>query len=84
MKAIGGLVVAALAAAAIMVAGSGGTASGQDGKPVFTVGYWQDVDSMNPLVGVTVAAYEAWIIQYATLTDKAAKDFSVAPGLAES
>ena len=35
-------------------------------------------------VGVTVAAYEAWNIQYATLTDKAAKDFSVTPGLAES
>ena len=28
---------------------------------------------MNPLIGVTVAAYEAWNIQYATLTDKAAE-----------
>ena len=39
---------------------------------------------MNPLVGVTVPAYEAWNIQYATLTDKAPKDFSPIPGLAES
>ena len=39
---------------------------------------------MSPLIGVTVAAYEAWTIQYATLTDKAAKDFSVIPGLAKS
>ena len=39
---------------------------------------------MNPLAASTVAAYEAWNIQYATLTDKAAKDFSPIPGLAES
>ena len=34
---------------------------------------------MSPLIGVTVASYEAWNLQYATLTDKAAKDFSVHP-----
>ena len=39
---------------------------------------------MNPLIGVTVAAYEAWNIQYATLTDKAASDFHTIPGLAKS
>ena len=39
---------------------------------------------MSPLIGVTVAAYEAWNIQYATLTDKAASDFHTIPGLAES
>jgi len=82
---IAGIVAAVVVATALALAGSGGSASGQDGKPrVFTVGYTQDVDSFNPTVGVTVAAYEAWNIQYATLTDKAAKDFSVAPGLAES
>jgi peptide/nickel transport system substrate-binding protein len=80
-----GVIVAASIAAAVLVFGAGGTASGQNGKPqVFTVGYTQDIDSMNPTIGVTVAAFEAWNIQYATLTDKAAKDFSVAPGLAES
>ena len=85
MTRIAGIVAAVVVATALALAGSGGSASGQDGKPrVFTVGYTQDVDSFNPTVGVTVAAYEAWNIQYATLTDKAAKDFSVAPGLAES
>ena len=84
MRVIGGILAAAVAAAVLVLAGSGGTAGGQEEKPVFTVGYWQDVDSMNVTVGVTVAAYEAWNIQYATLTDKAAKDFSVTPGLAES
>jgi peptide/nickel transport system substrate-binding protein len=39
---------------------------------------------MNPIVGVTVPAYEAWNIQYATLTDKSPKDFSPIPGLAKS
>ena len=58
---------------------------GEDGKQVvFDVGDPQGIDSMSPLIGVTVAAYEAWNIQYATLTDKAAKDFSVIPGLAKS
>ena len=61
-------------------------AQGQDGgkQVVFDVGDPQGIDSMSPLIGVTVAAYEAWNIQYATLTDKAAKDFSIMPGLAKS
>ena len=85
VRRIGGIVAAGVVAAGLVLAGSGGSASGQDGKPlVFTVGYTQDIDSMNVAVGVTVAAFEAWNIQYATLTDKAAKDFSVTPGLAES
>ena len=50
----------------------------------FDVGDPQGIDSMNPLIGVTVAAYEAWNIQYATLTDKAASDFHTIPGLAKS
>ena len=37
---------------------------------------------MNPVRGVTVAAFEAWNMVYPTLTDKAAKDFGVIPGLA--
>jgi peptide/nickel transport system substrate-binding protein len=57
----------------------------QTKKPVtFTVGDTQNIDSMNPIVGVTVPAYEAWNIQYATLTDKSPKDFSPIPGLAKS
>jgi peptide/nickel transport system substrate-binding protein len=53
-------------------------------QTVFDVGDPQGIDSMSPLIGVTVAAYEAWNIQYATLTDKAASDFHTIPGLAES
>jgi peptide/nickel transport system substrate-binding protein len=64
------------------------TAAAQEGKPrkpvVFNVGDAAGIDSMNPLVGVTVPAYEAWNIQYATVTDKSPKDFSPIPGLAES
>jgi peptide/nickel transport system substrate-binding protein len=85
VKLMAGLLGAVLASAALLVGLTGGTARGQDGgSAVFTVGNTQDIDSMNPLVGVTVQAYEAWNLQYATLTDKAAKDFSVTPGLAES
>ncbi len=57
---------------------------GGEKKVIFQVGDPQGIDSMNPLIGVTVAAYEAWNIQYATLTDKAASDFHTIPGLAES
>jgi peptide/nickel transport system substrate-binding protein len=76
--------LALLVAGALLDASPGGTARGQAKPKVFTVGLVQDIDSMNPLVGVTVAAYEAWNIQYATLTDKSAKDFSPIPGLAQS
>jgi peptide/nickel transport system substrate-binding protein len=58
--------------------------SGGGKQTVFDVGDPQGIDSMNPLIGVTVAAYEAWNIQYATLTDKAASDFHTIPGLAKS
>jgi peptide/nickel transport system substrate-binding protein len=85
----GMLAVAALAAGVTAVAAQGQ----EDGEPVresesagtvFDVGDPQGIDSMSPLIGVTVAAYEAWNLQYATLTDKAADDFSIIPGLATS
>jgi peptide/nickel transport system substrate-binding protein len=60
------------------------TAQGQndDETTIFDVGDPQGIDSMSPLVGITVAAYEAWNLQYPTLTGKAAKDFSTVPALA--
>ena len=73
-----------------------GTASGQDEgdgstttapadqQLTLTVGLTQEIDSPNVTVGYTVAAYEVWNLQYATLTDKAADDFETIPGLAES
>ena len=69
---------------ALVVGLSAVSAQSQDGPVTFDVGDPQGIDSMSPLIGVTVAAYEAWNIQYATLTDKAAKDFSTIPALAES
>ena len=75
------LALTLFAGAATAIAQEEGTPS----KPVvFNVGDTQGIDSMNPLVGVTVPAYEAWNIQYATLTDKSPKDFSTIPGLATS
>jgi peptide/nickel transport system substrate-binding protein len=71
----------AVALLAIVGAAPAGSAT----KPIaFNVGDTQGIDSMNPIVGVTVPAYEAWNIQYATLTDKSPKDFSTIPGLAKS
>jgi peptide/nickel transport system substrate-binding protein len=78
------LPIAALLAAAL-VAATVSRAADDDGKIVtLRVGLDQDVDSWNPLVGVTVPAYEVWNLQYATLTDKAASDFHTIPGLASS
>jgi peptide/nickel transport system substrate-binding protein len=73
---------ALLAVGALAVAAPVGS---QTKKPVvFNVGDAAGIDTMNPIVGVTVPAYEAWNIQYATLTDKSPKDFSTIPGLAQS
>jgi len=82
----GRILAGALACAAATVAIAVTSASGQEGaKPLtLTVGLQQDLDSANPTVGVTVAAYEFWNLQYATLTDKSSKDFSPIPGLASS
>ena len=75
---------AAIALVTVVAGGAAINASGQDGPVTFDVGEPQGIDSMNPLVGQLVPSYEAWNLQYATLTDKAAKDFSTIPGLAES
>jgi peptide/nickel transport system substrate-binding protein len=75
--------VVALALIAVVAAAPAGSQSKH--KPVvFNVGDTQNIDSMNPIVGVSVPSYEAWNIQYATLTDKSPKDFSPIPGLAQS
>ncbi len=55
-----------------------------DEKVVLTVGNVGKLDSPNVTVGYTVEAYELWNLHYATLTDKAADDFALIPGLAES
>ena len=75
----------ALATAALGATVGGVPAPTSAADPItLTVGLLQDVDSPNVTVGYTVAAYELWNLQYATLTDKAADDFATIPGLAES
>src|SRR3954470_11314182 len=76
------LLLAVLMAVSAQSQDSGGGGGGK--ASIFDLGDPQGIDSMNPLVGVTVAAFEAWNIQYATLTDKAADDFHTIPGLAAS
>jgi peptide/nickel transport system substrate-binding protein len=50
----------------------------------FTVGFLQDVDSLNPYVGILASSYEAWNVTYDLLVQYSAKDFSPQPGLASS
>jgi peptide/nickel transport system substrate-binding protein len=77
--------LAAASMAVALLAVVGAAPAGSATKPVvFNVGDTQGIDSMNPIVGVTVPAYEAWNIQYATLTDKSPKDFTTIPGLAKA
>ena len=56
----------------------------EDDSVVLRIGLTQDWETLNPTVGFAVSEYEIWNIHYATLTDKAAADFEVEPGLAES
>jgi peptide/nickel transport system substrate-binding protein len=56
----------------------------EDAPVTLTVGLLQDLDSPNVTAGYLVSSYEVWNLQYATLTDKAAADFAIEPGLAES
>ncbi len=76
----------ALALMVTIAAGTGAVSAGtDDDSPVtLTVGVIQDLDTPNVTAGVLVSSYELWNLQYATLTDKAAADFAITPGLAES
>jgi peptide/nickel transport system substrate-binding protein len=56
----------------------------EEAPVTLTVGLLQDLDSPNVTAGYLVSSYEVWNLQYATLTDKAAADFAIEPGLAES
>ncbi|MEO8322577.1 MAG: ABC transporter substrate-binding protein, partial [Actinomycetota bacterium] len=55
-----------------------------DEKIVFTMGDDNDIDSMNPTVGVEAPAYVMYALNYDLLTTYDLKDLSPAPGLAES
>ena len=53
-------------------------------KSTFTVGFLQDVDSLNPFVGILSSSYEVWSVTYDKLTGYSQKDFSPVPELASS
>ncbi|MFN8021098.1 MAG: ABC transporter substrate-binding protein [Acidimicrobiales bacterium] len=68
----------------VPVAAATSVVSADDAAPVtLTVGLLQDLSSPNVTVGYLVSDYEVYNLQYATLTDKSADDFSTIPGLAE-
>jgi peptide/nickel transport system substrate-binding protein len=60
------------------------SAQEEDDQVTLRVGLTQDWETLNPTSGFAVSEYEVWNVHYATLTDKAADDFEVSPGLAES
>jgi peptide/nickel transport system substrate-binding protein len=84
VRTTGRRLAACVATCAVATAIAVAPASAATKPVVFNVGDTQGIDTMNPIVGVTVPAYEAWNMQYATVTDKSPKDFSPMPGLAES
>ncbi len=63
---------------------SSSSPSPSSSKTVFTIGITQDIDSANPFTGIVAEAYEIFQMEYPTLTEYSAKDFSIVPGLAES
>jgi peptide/nickel transport system substrate-binding protein len=76
-----GVLVALLA----LTAAPGVTAQEQPaGKLTFTVGIINDVDSLNPFIGILSETYEVWGLMYDYLVGQSAKDFSPEPALAES
>src|SRR4030095_4916050 len=54
------------------------------GKLTLRVGIINDVDSLNPFIGILAESYEIYSLMYDYLTVHSQKDFSPAPGLAES
>lgn len=72
---------AAIAALTVGLAVPG--ADAQD-RLTFSVGTTQDIDTLNVTAGFLVIDYEIWNLTLPSLTNKAAADFAVEPGLAES
>jgi peptide/nickel transport system substrate-binding protein len=60
------------------------SASASPSKTTFTVGFLQDVDSLNPFVGILASSYEVWGVTYDYLIGYSQKDYSPVPMLAES
>ncbi|MBK6871175.1 MAG: ABC transporter substrate-binding protein [Kineosporiaceae bacterium] len=81
------LAVAAALATAVLGSMTGVAPTARAATPedrILTVGITNDVDSLNPFVGLLVESYELWGLMYDSLTGYAAKDYGATPGLAES
>ena len=53
-------------------------------EKTFTIGYSQDIDTLNPFAGFLSISYEVYADVYDLLTGWSQKDFSPVPGIAES
>jgi peptide/nickel transport system substrate-binding protein len=77
--------VAVVLAVLLALAAAPGAAQQQPAKKLtFTVGIVNDVDSLNPFIGIVAEAYEVYGVMYDYLVGYSQKDFSPVPGLAES
>jgi peptide/nickel transport system substrate-binding protein len=64
--------------------GAGASASPlAHGKDTFVMGIKQDMDSLNPYVGVLASSFDAYQMMYDYLTDVSPKDMTPVPSLAE-
>jgi peptide/nickel transport system substrate-binding protein len=73
------LAVAVLTASLVPVA-----VAQEDSEVVLRIGLTQDWETLNPTSGFAVSEYEIWNVMYAGLTNLAADNFEIEPGLAES
>ena len=75
-----GAATAVLVALLALTAAPGVTAQEQPaGKLTFTVGILNDVDSLNPFIGILSESYEVWALMYDYLIVHSQKDFSPGP-----
>jgi peptide/nickel transport system substrate-binding protein len=79
-----GAALAVLAPVAALAASSSPTPAPKASASTLTVGIAQDVDSLNPFVGILASSYEIFQLSYDTLTDYSPNNFSPVPGLASS
>ncbi|HUG87817.1 MAG TPA: ABC transporter substrate-binding protein [Actinomycetota bacterium] len=70
--------------AGLFVPGAGAQTPAEEERIVFTLGDDNDLDSMNPWVGVEAPAYLMYALNYDLLVNFDLEDLSPAPGLAES
>ena len=76
--------VAALLAVFLLAPPAVAQQAGQQRGATLRIGLQQQIDSLNPFLGITLAATDIFRTIYPTLTTYSPEDFSVQPELAES